>query len=72
MTYQESYEKFEDAESLIAEANSDIAIAIMIGSTGLRLNKIADAVKKVLDMKFPEFILDEDTEYILGRDARRV
>ncbi len=71
MTYQESYEKFEDAESLIAEAKSDIAIAIMIGSTGLRLNKIADAVKKVLDMKFPEFILEEDTEYILKSDSRR-
>lgn len=72
MTYQESYEKFEDAESLIAEAKRDIAIAIMVGSTGLRLNKIADAVKKVLDMKFPEFILEEDTEYILGKDARRI
>lgn len=66
MSYEESYLLCDSVEKILEEANRDITLAAMIGSTD-RVNVIRKTAEAVINEKFPNWEGAKSAEEMDGR-----
>lgn len=58
MTYKESYLMCKSVEEIIKEANNDVIVANMMGSSNERVDRIRQSAEEAINEKFPDHIAD--------------
>lgn len=58
MTYKESYLMLKSVEEIIKEANNDVIVANMMGSSNERVDRIMQSAEEAINEKFPDHIAD--------------